>query len=115
MPALINGRRFDLRIYVVCGEVPYFYARSVGAGGIITNWSQVGRLEKNVFMKRVPKEKMAKAKEYALRAAAALGFNFTGVDVIFSEDYTSTYLLELQSFPGFERGFNLISFLLSRI
>jgi len=115
MPAQAKRRRFDLRIYVVCGAVPYLYARSTKARGIVTNWTQGGKLEDKKFLKNIPEDKISLAKQYAVKAAKVLGFNFVGVDVLFSKDYENVYVLELQSFPGFEKGFDLIKFLISHI
>ncbi len=115
MPARAKRRRFDLRIYVVCGVVPYLYARSTKARGIVTNWTQGGKLEDKKFLKNIPEDKISLAKQYAVKAAKVLGFNFAGVDVLFSKDYENVYVLELQSFPGFEKGFDLIKFLISHI
>ena len=114
-PAQAGRRRFDLRIYAVCGQVPYLYARSTKARGIITNWTQGGRLEKKEFLKKISEDKISLARQYAIKTAKVLGFNFVGVDVLFSKDYENVYVLEVQSFPGFERGFNLIKFLIEHI
>lgn len=114
-PAKVGKRRFDLRVYVVCDKVPYVYAKSTKAKGIITNWAQGGRIENKKFLKKVPKDKIGQARQYAIKAAKVLDFNFTGIDVLFSEDYENIYVLEVQSFPGFEKGFDLIKFLIKHI
>ena len=115
IPAKAGKKRFDLRVYGVCSKVPYIYARSTKAGGVITNWAQGGRIESKKFLKKIPKDKVDLAEQYAIRAAEVLDFNFTGVDVLLSENYENVYVLEVQSFPGFERGFDLIKFLINHI
>jgi len=114
-PAKIGNRRFDFRVYIVCGKVPYFYARSTKAGSILTNWSQGGKIETREFLKDIPKDKVDLAKKYAMKTAKIMDFDFIGVDVLFSKDYKDVYVLEVQSFPGFERGFDLIKFLIKHI
>lgn len=107
-----DTKRFDLRIYVLYGKVPYLYLRSTGKRSILTNWTQGGKIEKRRLIRRIPKEKIELAKQYAIKAARILDFNFTGVDVIFSKDYRDVYVLELQAFPGFEKGFDLFKHLI---
>ncbi len=114
-PAKAGGRKFDLRVYVVCGKIPYLYAKSAKARSIVTNWTQGGKIENKKFLKKIPKDKISLARQYAVKAAKVLGFNFAGVDILFSKDYENVYVLELQSFPGFEKGFNLIKFLIEHI
>lgn len=112
---MIKKRKFDLRIYVIYGETPYIYAKSIPYRNIVTNWSQGGRIERKAFLKKIPKKRMEVAKKYAVRTARALGLNFAGVDLIFSRDYKNIYVLEAHSFPGYEKGFDLHKFLINRL
>ena len=41
----------------------------------------------------------------------AINLKFAGVDVIIDRDTREMYVLEIQSFPGYERGFDLMKFL----
>lgn len=112
---IIRGRRFDLRIYVVYGKVPYVYARSVHKEKFVTNWSQGGEIEKGRFLNKIPASRLKEAERIAVRTAKALKMNFCGVDIIFSEGFKKAYVLEAQSFPSYERGFDLFGYLIDCI
>lgn len=111
----IDGRKFDLRCYVIYGEIPYLYARSIPATSIVTNWSQGGRIEGKSFLARIPKKQLMVAKMYALKAAKALGLNYTGIDLLFSRDYSQVYVLEAHSFPSYETRFDLVRSLMGQL
>lgn len=115
-PAIFRRRRFDFRIYVLFGKVVYLYAKSSPLRFLVTNWSQGGRIDKRkTILRTLPKKKIAMAQRLARRAAATLGLNFAGIDVIFSKDMKSVYVLEGNAFPGFEKGFNLMKCLLHSV
>lgn len=107
----IRGRRFDLRIYVVYGNVPYFYVRSAPKKHFVTNWSQGGKRERESFLKNIPTAKLNEAKQLAIKTAATFKMNFCGVDIIFSKGFKQAYVLELQSFPSHEKEFDLFTYL----
>jgi len=111
---LIKKRKFDLRIYVIYGRVPYLYARSAPIRKPITNWSQGGRIEKEVFLKHIPSHKLRCIKQIAKKSAEALALNFCGVDVIFDEQWTP-YVLEAQSMPSWESGYDLFGMLIKKL
>ena len=48
-PLTFRNRRFDIRVYAVCGKTPYLYAKSAAQGSFITNWSQGGKIENRFF------------------------------------------------------------------
>ena len=99
-------------MYVAYGKVPYFYAKSAPCKSFITNWSQGGRIEKRAFLDRaLSKSEIAKVKSVAKKAAKVIDLKFAGVDVIIDRDTKKTYVLEIQSFPGYERGFHLMELL----
>jgi len=111
--AVFRGRRFDFRIYVIFGNVVYLYAKSSPAEFYVTNWSQGGRIDKKKkILNALPEGKIDFLKKLAKRAARALGLNFTGIDIIFSKDLKSAYVLEGNAFPGYEKGFDLMKCLL---
>ena len=113
-PPLFRGNRFDFRAYVVFGKVVYLYAKSSPAQFQVTNWSQGGRIDKKeTILNTLPKEKIAQIGRLARRAARALGLNFVGIDIIYSQDLKSAYVLEGNAFPGYERGFDLQKCLLN--
>lgn len=109
---IIGGKKIDLRFYVVYGKVPYIYARTVKKEQFITNWSQGGTIEKGRILNKIPPEKLEAAKRLAIKTAKSLKMNFCGIDIIFSEGFKKTYVLEAQSFPSFERGFDLFKYLI---
>lgn len=112
---IIRGRKFDLRIYVIYGKVPYIYARSAQKDKFVTNWSQGGKIEKGSFLSKIPQNKLKEAERLALKTAKALKMNFCGVDIIFSGRFKKAYVLEAQSFPSYESGFDLFGYLIDCI
>ncbi|MFC1699298.1 RimK family alpha-L-glutamate ligase [Candidatus Omnitrophota bacterium] len=109
-----KGRRFDFRVYVMFGKVVYLYAKS--SEEMVTNWSQGGRIDKRrAILKAFPKSKVNLAKKLARQATQSMGLNFAGIDVIFSQDLKSAYVLEGNAFPGFEKGFDLMKCLASSL
>ncbi|NQT95837.1 MAG: hypothetical protein HQ572_05245 [Candidatus Omnitrophica bacterium] len=114
---VVRGRKFDMRIYCIYNRVPYMYAKSTQAKNFITNWSQGGRIEKKKsFLKRAIGDKaIREAILLAKKSARALKLNYAGVDVIFDRKRRELYVLEIQSFPGYERGFKLMKFLADNI
>jgi glutathione synthase/RimK-type ligase-like ATP-grasp enzyme len=109
-------RRFDIRIYVVKDETPYIYARSAPEDAFVTNWSQGGRIERKSFLKKVlTKEKIRQIEDIARKGAKAMDLNYAGVDILLDETKDKIYFSEAQSFPGYERRFNLMKFLAERI
>ena len=111
-PLACKGRRFDIRVYAVCGKTPYIYAKSMPVSSFITNWSQGGRIEDRLFLNRALSAREIKAvKSISLKAAKAINLSFAGVDIIIDRDTRGINVLEIQSFPGYERGFDLMKFL----
>ena len=115
-PPLVDGKRFDLRLYVIYGRIPYFYVKSTRAITPVTNWTQGGKIEtKRNFNKYIPGDKLKLAASLALKATKALDLNCCGVDVIFSRDFSKAYVLEAHSFVSFERRFNLMKHMAEKI
>ncbi len=115
-PAVFNGRRFDFRVYCIYGKVVYYYIRSIQVASPITNWSQGGRIEKKKgFAKHVSQDKIKRVKSLARQVARELRLNYTGVDILLSKDFKKFYVLEAHSFPGYEKGFDLMGYLLKEI
>lgn len=115
-PPIYKGRRSDFRVYCIYGEVCYYYVRSTPAITLVTNWSQGGKIEqKRKFSKYISAAKLNRVKSLARKVARELKLNYTGVDIIFSKDYKKIYALEAHSFPGYERGFDLMGSLAKKI
>ncbi|HDZ76936.1 MAG TPA: hypothetical protein ENH41_02485 [Candidatus Omnitrophica bacterium] len=113
---IVRRRKFDLRVYVIYSEIPYFYARSTPYKRFITNWSQGGRIEDQKFLGGVfSGEKMNEVFNIARRCAKILKINYMGIDILPSHDFKKTYVLEAHSFPGYEHGFDLMGFLASKV
>lgn len=111
-PPVHKGRRSDFRVYCVYGKVPYYYVRSTPAVSLVTNWSQGGKIEqKKEFTKYISEAKLRKVRSLACKVARNLKMNYAGVDVIFSKDYKKIYVLEAHSFPGYEKGYDLMDYL----
>lgn len=82
----------DLRILVVEGEIVAAMQRTAKAGDFKANFSQGGSVEEFKVD--------AKAKDLAIKTAAALDIQVAGVDLLFTEDgYT---ICEANTFPGFK-------------
>ncbi|UCB57730.1 MAG: hypothetical protein JSV30_03900 [Candidatus Omnitrophota bacterium] len=112
-PATFEARRFDFRVYVMFGRVVYMYAKSSPADVWVTNWSQGGRIDKKgIILRGLAKGKKAQLKKLAKKTARALGLDFAGIDIIFSEGLKTAYVLEGNAFPGYEKGFDLMKSLL---
>lgn len=114
-PAVIKGKRFDIRVYCLYGKILYYYVRSAPAAMLVTNWSQGGQIEKKKEgSKYITKAKLKKVRSLALKVAKELKLNYAGIDIIFSKNFKNLYVLEANSFPGFEMGFPLMKHLAKR-
>jgi len=115
-PPIFNGRRFDFRVYCIYGRIVYYYVRSTLDTAPVTNWSQGGRIEKkSEFSEYVFKNKIKRVKSLARQVAKELSLNYTGVDIILSKNSSKAYVLEAHSFPGYEKGFDLMGCLARKI
>ena len=116
-PYLVDGKKFDLRIYVSFGEIKYVYPRSCSKNSVTTGISQGGKGESQSFLNKIPARLLTKAKRMAIEAVDALNLNFAGIDVMFDGRTRSPMVIELNSFPGFPGSgrFNLSKRLLSDI
>ena len=98
------------------GRVVYLYAKSTPAQFRVTNWSQGGKIDKRkTILSTLPAEKIAHLERLAKKAARTLGLNFAGIDIIFSKDLKSAYVLEGNAFPGYEKGFDLMKCLVASL
>ena len=91
------------------GKAVYLYAKSSPAEYYVTNWSQGGRIDKRkTILRTIPQKNISRLKQMATKATRALGLNFAGIDIIFSQDFKKAYVLEGNAFPGYEKGFDLM-------
>ncbi|MFH1655024.1 MAG: YheC/YheD family protein [Candidatus Omnitrophota bacterium] len=100
---LIDGKKFDLRVYVFSGEVIYIYARTNEADSVTTNISQGGKGMNQAFLKKLPPDLIRKIKQTAIKTAKVLGTNFAGVDIIVDKNFKNIYVLDVNFFPGFPK------------
>ena len=115
-PPIYKGKRSDFRVYCIYGKVSYYYIRSTPAVSLVTNWSQGGKIEqKRKLFQYISAAKLNQVKSLTRKVAKELKLNYTGVDIIFSKDYKKIYALEAHSFPGYERGFDLMADLAKKI
>lgn len=104
-----RGRKFDIRVYTVYKKTPYLYAKSAPLGSFTTNWSQGGRIEKGDFLRKaLSAEEIKSIKSMSIKAAKEVGLLFAGVDIIIDRHTRDVNVLEIQSFPGYEKGFDLM-------
>jgi glutathione synthase/RimK-type ligase-like ATP-grasp enzyme len=116
-PLLIQGRKFDLRMYVYKNKVLYTYGRSNEAKAVTTNISQGAIGEKASFVNLLPKKQLETAKKAAIKAIHALGLKFGGVDIMLCADKKNVMFIEVNTFPGFPRvrRFNLSKYLIKEL
>jgi len=115
-PPIHKGKRSDFRVYCVFGKIPYYYARTTPAVSLVTNWSQGGTIElRSKFSKYIPQNKLRQVRSLARRVSRDLQLNYAGIDIIFSKDYKDIYVLEAHSFPGYEKGYDLMKNLAKKI
>lgn len=116
-PFLVNGKRFDLRVYVAFGKVLYIYPRSNGPDDITTNIAQGAKGERQSFMRYIPPAILDKVNRNAVKAAKAMDLNFAGVDVMPDNGTGRVKILEINCFPGFPRmrTFNLARHIIKAI
>jgi len=113
---IAKRRRFDIRVHVICGKVVFMFARSAARGSFITNWSQGGRMESARFLKKfIPPHKLEEMKRLSKKTAEIFSLNYAGIDIILDRDFKNTYVVEVHSFPGNVRKFNLMKVLVDSI
>lgn len=101
-PQLNPGKKFDIRVYSLYGNVPHMFIRENIESKIITNFSQGGQVN-HQYYKTLPKKTIDLASSVALKASEAFNSNFMGVDVIFDKDLKNPKVLEVQTFTGFPK------------
>lgn len=115
-PMVFKGRRIDFRAYCVYGEIPYYYVRSMPEASPVTNWSQGGRIEKKKdFSRYISRATIKRVKSLTKRVSRELNLDYAGVDIIVSKESGKAYVLEAHSFPGYEKGFDLMDCLARKI
>lgn len=104
-PPVINDKKFDLRFLFVYGDCICYYARTASAEEITTGADPESSKnpEELSFLDHIPPSRLEEALETARSASKKLGYNYAGVDIMFSKDFSKHYILELNAFPGTTR------------
>lgn len=105
-PCVIDGLKFDLRIYVFMEEALYVYARANHREAVTTNISQGAHGMPPNFLKNIPEATLTEAKSLAVKSAQAVGLELVGADIMIN-DRLHPVVIELNSFPGFPPTQNL--------
>lgn len=99
-PPLFEGKKFDVRAYVVDGAVPYFFLRINDNEGITTNFSQGAEALHNPCSV-IPAEYSKAIQSTAAGAAQAFGSRFIGIDMMFDSNADGIKIVEAQTFTDF--------------
>ena len=99
-PDLFDGKKFDVRAYVVAGKTPHFLVRVDEPHKIITNFSQ-GAKALHHPKTGLTQDYIALIKENAIKAAQAIGSQFLGVDIMFDGNAENGKIVEVQTFTDF--------------
>lgn len=111
-----KDHKFDIRSYVVFGEVPHMFLRENNVKSIITNFNQGGTVH-HEYTKYLPQQPIELVKQISLDSVKTFPSQILGVDVMFDGDLQTPKILEIQSFPGLPdfRYFNLLKFLVTKL
>ena len=107
-----GGKKYDVRVYVVSGEIPHFFVRINDLESVITNWSQGGRIIHSPET-GLTEDVIERINTEAKKAAEVFYSKLMGVDIMLDQDSNVPKVLELQTFMGFPdiRKFNLAGYL----
>lgn len=101
---IIDDKIFDLRTVIYKGEIRHIYPRFNSVENIITNISQGG---KRATIEETKVDNIEDIEQIALKVVKTLGLDFAGVDIMIDKN-DRPYVLEANSFPGFEMNFEKI-------
>ena len=111
-PGILDGKKFDLRAYVVGQDMAHFFARVNDPKKEITNYSQGATIIHHPLT-GLGKDCIGLVRRTAIQAANAMGLKFVGVDIMFDESLDAPRVVEAQCFADFPciRKFNLAEFM----
>ena len=111
-----KGNKFDIRSYVVFGQVPHMFLRENSREKVITNFDQGGTVH-HEYYKHLSLKEIKRVQQISLDASRAFPSKILGIDVMFDNDFETPKILEAQSFPGMPdiRYFNLLRFLVTKL
>jgi len=113
VPNQYDGKKFDLRAYVVGGTVPHFFVRVNDPDKEVTNFAQGAKVIHNPHT-GLTESCMRLISQIAKQAAEALGLRFVGIDFMFDKSMDQPKVVEMQVFTGFpDPYFNLCEYMIS--
>lgn len=101
-PVRADGKKSDVRSYVVMGNTEYLFVRENGFDAVITNFSQGGYVNDD-SASVLPPSTINAVKNLSVQSANALYSGFIGVDFMFDKDWNHPLVLEAQTFPGYPK------------
>ena len=113
-PNFYDGKKFDIRAYVINHEVPHFFVRFNDKEKIVTNYSQGAKILHNPDT-GLRKDYVQNIKNLALDVANSLDSKFLGVDIMIDKDKVSR-VVEVQTFTDFPdiHKFNLANYVFEK-
>lgn len=115
-PPCFNGQKWDVRVYLVNGQMVHFFVRLNQPQNLITNYSQGAQVLHHPHTGLTAATQTLLA-QVAQRTAKAMNAHFLGVDIMFHQNLAHPMVLEAQSFcdfPSIDR-FNLADYLSQNI
>jgi hypothetical protein len=113
-PDVFDGKKFDLRAYVIGQDVPHFFVRLNDPRKEVTNFSQ-GAIIKHHPDTGLTETCLRLARRIAKQAAEAMGLGFVGVDIMFDGRLSNPKVVEAQAFADFPdiTKFDLVKYIVS--
>ena len=99
-PRVLDGKKFDMRLYVINQKVPHLFVRLNDPIAEVTNVSRGGGVRHHPNT-GLTEDCLLLANQNAKLAAQAMGLPFVGVDIMFDGNLTNAKVIEVQAFADF--------------